>query len=182
LDDDKITTPKVLGLLLGFAGVVVLMIKDIDAGTSSLLGQLAVIVACMFYAGSGIFVRKVTEDVPGILRSAGPLFSATIFMWVAAFIFEAPIKIPTLPITWIGLAWLGILGSGLAFLMAFYLIHEIGPTRTSMVTYLFPLGGVTLGVIFLNEPLTWEIVTGALLIILSLVVANWKMKTSNEKE
>jgi drug/metabolite transporter (DMT)-like permease len=48
-----------------------------------------------------------------------------------------------------------------------------------MVTYLFPLGGVTLGVIFLHEALTWQVVTGALLIILSLVVANWQTKQPN---
>lgn len=181
LHDDKITTPKVLGLLVGFIGVVVLMVKDIGAGTSTLLGQLAVILACVFYAASSIIARKTTEDIPAILRSVGSLISATVVMWIAALVFESPIKIPTLPITWIALAWLGILGSGLAFIMLFYLIHEIGPTRTTMVTYLFPLGGVTLGVIFLNEPLTWQIVTGAVLIILSLVIANWQTKASNQQ-
>lgn len=178
LHDDKMTTPKVLGLLVGFIGVVVLMLKDIGAGTNTLLGQLAVILACVFYAASSIIARKTTEDTSPILRSVGSLISATLVMWIAALVFESPIKIPTLPITWIALAWLGILGSGLAFVMLFYLIHEIGPTRTTMVTYLFPLGGVTLGVIFLNEPLTWQIVTGAVLIILSLVIANWQTKTS----
>lgn len=176
LDDDKITTPKVVGLLLGFIGVVVLMLKDINAGASAFLGQLAVILACVFYAASSIIARKTTEDTPAMLRSVGSLISATVVMWIAAFLFEGPIKIPTLPITWIALAWLGILGSGLAFVMLFYLIHEIGPTRSTMVTYLFPLGGVTLGVIFLNEPLTWQIVTGAVLIIMSLVIANWQTK------
>lgn len=178
LNDDKMTVSKVLGLLVGFAGVIILMIKDLGAGTSTLLGQLAVIVACVFYAGSSIYARKMTEGTPAILRSMGPLVSATIAMWIAAFLFEAPIKIPTLPITWIALLWLGILGSGAAFIMLYYLIHEIGPTRATMVTYLFPLGGVTLGVIFLDEKLTWQIVTGAVLIILSLVIANWKTKQS----
>jgi drug/metabolite transporter (DMT)-like permease len=56
--------------------------------------------------------------------------------------------------------------------MLWYLIHEIGPTRTSMVTYLFPLGGVILGVVFLGEELSWQLVAGAVLIVLSLVVAN----------
>lgn len=181
LDDDKITTPKVLGLLVGFIGVVVLMIKDINAGSSTLLGQLAVILACVFYAASSIIARKTTQYTPALLRSVGSLVSATVVMWIAAFVFEGPIKIPTLPITWIALAWLGILGSGLAFVMLFYLIHEIGPTRSTMVTYLFPLGGVTLGVIFLNEPLTWQIVTGAVLIILSLVIANWQTKAIEQK-
>ena len=176
LHDDKMTMPKVLGLLIGFAGVVVLMSKDIGNSTSSLLGQLAVILACVFYAGSSIFARIFTEDIPATLRGLGPLASASVVMIISAFLFEAPVKIPTLPITWVALLWMGILGSGMAFIMLFYLIHEIGPTRATMVTYLFPLGGVTLGVIFLHEALTWQVVTGAALIILSLVVANWQPK------
>jgi drug/metabolite transporter (DMT)-like permease len=97
-------------------------------------------------------------------------------MWLATFLFETPVQMPQLGITWIALLWLGIFGSGLAFMMAYYLIHEIGPTRTTMVTYLFPLGGVLLGVTFLNEQLTWQLITGAILIILSLIVANWEPK------
>ena len=176
LHDDKMTTPKVLGLLTGFAGVVVLMSKDLGASTSSLLGQLAVILACIFYAASSIIARVYTEGTSATMRGLGPLVSASAVMITSAFIFESPIKIPTLPITWVALLWMGILGSGLAFIMLFYLIHEIGPTRTTMVTYLFPLGGVTLGVIFLNEALTWQIITGAVLIISSLAIANWSPK------
>jgi drug/metabolite transporter (DMT)-like permease len=176
LHDDKMTTPKVLGLLTGFAGVVVLMSKDIGDSAGSLLGQLAVILACIFYAGSSIYARVYTEGTSATMRGLGPLVSASVVMVTSAFIFEAPLKIPTLPITWIALLWMGILGSGLAFIMLFYLIHEIGPTRTTMVTYLFPLGGVTLGVIFLNEALTWQIITGAVLIISSLAIANWSPK------
>ena len=176
LHDDKMTTPKVLGLLTGFAGVVILMSKDLGASSSSLLGQLAVILACIFYAGSSIIARVFTEGTSATMRGLGPLVSASSVMIASAFIFESPIKIPTLPITWIALLWMGILGSGLAFIMLFYLIHEIGPTRTTMVTYLFPLGGVTLGVIFLNEALTWQIITGAALIISSLAIANWSPK------
>ena len=177
LDDDKITLPKMLGLLIGFAGVVVLMSKDVfHASTSSLLGQAAVILASFFYAVNSVYIRKTTEDIPGIVRSTGPLLSASVVMWLSTFLFESPVRMPQLGITWIALLWLGVFGSGLAFLMAYYLIHEIGPTRTTMVTYLFPLGGVFLGVTFLNEQLTWQLITGAVLIVLSLVVANWMPK------
>jgi drug/metabolite transporter (DMT)-like permease len=176
LSDDKMTVPKVLGLLVGFAGVIVLMTKDIGASASSLFGQVAVIVASMFYAGSSVYVRKTTEDTPGVLRSAGPLVSATAVMWVGTALFESPVKIPQVGITWIALLWLGVFGSGLAFVLAYYLIHEIGPTRTTMVTYLFPLGGVALGVTFLQEQLTWQVITGALLIVSSLAIANWEQK------
>lgn len=174
LHDDKMTVPKVLGLLMGFAGVVVLMSKDIGDSFGSVLGQLAVVLACAFYAGSAVYARKTTENTPGILRSAGPLVSATVVMWLATPLVESPVKIPQLGITWIALLFLGILGSGFAFVLSYYLIHEIGPTRTSMVTYLFPLGGVLLGVVFLDEQLSWQVLIGGVLVILSLAVANMR--------
>lgn len=177
LQDDKITLPKMLGLAIGFAGILLLMSKDIGNGSSnSLLGQVAVIVASVFYAISAIYIRKATVDTPGILRSAGPLISASVVMWLGALVFESPVQTPQLGITWVALLFMGVLGSGLAFVMAFYLIHEIGPTRTSMVTYLFPLGGVILGVVFLREQLTWQVIAGAAIIISSLVIANWEPK------
>jgi len=172
LSDDKMTLPKTTGLLMGFAGVVVLLSKDLGGSPSSLLGQGAVVLASAFYAGSGVYARKTTEATPGVFRSAGPLVSASLLMWIATFLVEKPVRLPHLPLTWVALLWLGILGSGFAFVLSYYLIHEIGPTRTSMVTYLFPLGGVILGVIFLHEQLTWQLVTGAVLIIASLAVAN----------
>jgi drug/metabolite transporter (DMT)-like permease len=176
LHDDKMTFPKVFGLLLGFAGVVILMSKDIGASAGSLLGQGAVVLACAFYAGSVVYARKYTQDTPGIFRSVGPLISSTVIMWLATFAIESPVKVPQLSITWTALLWLGILGSGVAFIMNYYLIHEIGPTRATMVTYIFPLGGVILGVLFLHEQLTWQLITGATLIIVSLAVANWTPK------
>jgi drug/metabolite transporter (DMT)-like permease len=183
LHDDKITLPKVMGLSIGFAGVVVLMSKDLfHASTNSLLGQAAVILASVFYAVSSVYVRKTTQDTPGIMRSAVPLISASATMWLATFLFETPVQVPQLGITWVALLWLGVFGSGLAFVMAYYLIHEIGPTRTTMVTYLFPLGGVILGVTFLNEELTWQLITGAILIVLSLAVANWEPKKQELRE
>src|SRR5215216_4123314 len=112
LRDDKMTVPKVLGLLMGFAGVVILMSKDIGASFGSVLGQLAVVLACVFYAGSAVFARKTTEHTPGILRSAGPLISATMIMWPIAFLVERPFQIPQLPVTWVALLFLGVLGSG----------------------------------------------------------------------
>jgi drug/metabolite transporter (DMT)-like permease len=174
LHDDKMTVPKVTGLLTGFVGVVVLMSKDIGASIGPILGQLAVVVASMFYAGSSVYARKSTTEASGIIRGAGPLVSSTAVMWLAAVTVERPIIIPHLPITWIALLWLGILGSGFAFILNYYLIHEIGPTRTTMVTYLFPLGGVILGVAFLHEQLSWQVLVGGALIVASLAVANWQ--------
>lgn len=178
LKDDKMSMVKVLGLLIGFAGVVILFSKGLLISTSSFLGQAAVIIASLFYAISGIYIRRTTQNVNGFIRSGIPLLSASFIMWPTVFLTESPVEFPTLGMTWTALLFLGTIGSGLAFVLAYYLIHEIGPTRMSMVTYLFPLVGIILGITFLNEQLTWQIVTGGVLIILSLVVTNMRSTKS----
>ena len=177
LYDDKMTPQRVIGIFVGFVGVVVLMSKDLLAEVhNSTLGQGAVILASIFYAASSVYARKKAQIAPGLVRGAAPLVSATIVMWMLTPVVESPLQIPKLPLTWIAVLWLGILGSGLALILWYYLLHEIGPTRTGMVTYVFPLGGVLLGVIFLNEHLSWQLALGALLIISSIIVVNWQKR------
>jgi len=177
LHDDRITPPKILGLILGFGGVVVLMLQDLDPNShNSVIGQVAVLVASFFYAASSVYARLKTEHVPGLVRGAAPLVTASLAMWIITPIADHSVDVPSLPITWVAVLWLGILGSGLALMLWYYLLHAIGPTRTTVVSYIFPLGGVILGVIFLKEPLTWNLALGAVLIISSVVVVNWKPK------
>lgn len=179
LQDDRMTVQKVLGLLIGFAGVIVLMSEDLAASqTSPVLGQAAVIIASAFYAGSAVYARKLTQHVHSSTRGAMLLITATLFMWIIGPLAERPFEFPSLPITWISILWLGILGSGVAVIMLYYLIHEVGPTRATLVTYLFPVGGVILGVLFLNEHLSWQLLVGSLLIIASLAVVNWRRSTA----
>jgi drug/metabolite transporter (DMT)-like permease len=175
--DDKITASKVIGLLIGFLGVVLLLSKDIKAETpNNVVGQGAVILASVCYAIGVTYARRTTQHIPAEIRGTLTLVSATMVMWAIAPVAEAPLVIPRLPLTWVALLWLGVLGSGLAFIMNYYLLHEIGPTRTTLVTYVFPLGGVLLGVIFLREPLSWQLAVGAALIISSIAVVNRKTK------
>lgn len=179
IHDDKITFQKTLGLLIGFAGVLILMSKDLLASEhGSVIGQLAVILASLFYAGSAVAIRKYTQHINNTMRGVGLLMTSAVLMWVVGPVAERPFEIPSLPITWVAALWLGVLGSGLAMIMMYYLIHEIGPTRASLVTYLFPVGGVILGVLFLNEHLSWQLLAGTVLIIASLAVVNYRRKTA----
>jgi drug/metabolite transporter (DMT)-like permease len=179
LHDDRMNAQKIIGLLIGFAGIIVLLSEDLLASAhNSVIGQAAVILASLFYAGSAVAARKYTQHLEGPARGAAPLITATIFLWLASLFTKTPINLPTLPITWVAVLWLGILGSGIAMIINYYLLHEIGPTRTTMVTYIFPLGGVVLGVIFLHENLSWQLLVGGALIIASLAVVNWNSKES----
>ena len=173
LSDDRLTPSRLAGLLVGFGGIVVLLSRDLLSGSqNNLLGQGAVLLAAIFYAASSVYARREARGVSPIVHALVPLLVADATIWLVTPIVEAPISIPRLPLTWLALAWLGLVGSCLAYLLFFYLLHSIGPTRTTLVTYIFPLVGVALGVIFLGELLDWHLFVGASLVVGSIAVVN----------
>jgi drug/metabolite transporter (DMT)-like permease len=173
LHDDRMTPRRVAGLLTGFVGVVVLLSEDLLASEhASLVGQLAVVAAAVLYAVSNVITRKFTQSIDGPVRGAGPLIFGSLLMMSAGAATRTPMPVPDLPMTWIATLWLGVLGSGIAMIYHYALIHDIGPTRASMVAYIFPLGGLLLGVLFLNEPLSWQLLAGSGLIVSGIVVVN----------
>ncbi|MCH7662834.1 MAG: DMT family transporter [Chloroflexi bacterium] len=173
LNDDRLTSGRVIGLLTGFAGVVILVARDYSSGgQSSLIGQGAVLLAALLYAISAVYVRRTTEDISPIVRALIPLAAADGVIWLATPLVEAPLQLPQMTITWVALAWLGLIGSFLAYLLYYSLIHAVGPTRATMVTYTFPLVGVVLGVVFLHEVLDWSLALGGALVLGSLAIVN----------
>jgi drug/metabolite transporter (DMT)-like permease len=175
LSDDRITLPRIVGLLVGFSGVIVLLSRDLDfqSGLSGgVLGQGAVLLAALFYAGSGVFARRNTQGLSPVVQALVPLVVADSAIWLAVPLTENPLTLPQLPLTWIAILWLGLVGSCFAYLLYYYLLHSIGPTRTTLVTYVFPLVGVALGVIFLNELLDWHLFVGGSMVVGSIAVVN----------
>lgn len=176
LHDDRITPGRVMGLVTGFAGVIVLVSRDLgpQGFHSNVLGQAAVLVASVSYAGSSVFARRHLRQVDPIVQAFVPLIAADVAVCVLLPWMELPFRPPSLPLTWLALAWLGLLGSCLAYLLYFHLLHALGPTRATMVTYVFPLVGLILGVVFLAEPADWHLGVGATLVAASIVVVNWR--------
>lgn len=176
LHDDRITPGRVMGLVTGFAGVIVLVSRDLgpQGFHSNVLGQAAVLVASVSYAGSSVFARHHLRQVNPIVQAFVPLIAADVAVWLLLPWMELPFRFPSLPLTWLALAWLGLLGSCLAYLLYFHLLHALGPTRATMVTYVFPLVGLILGVVFLAEPADWHLGVGATLVAASIVVVNWR--------
>lgn len=176
--DDKITLPRLGGLALGFVGLVFLVGGDLQLDTSAnnLLGAGAVLGATFCYALALNFARKYLRQQPPVTQALLTVFFSAVVMSVAAPIFEAPLRLPVLPITWLAAAWLGLLGSCLAYVLFFYLVTHWGPTRSSLVTYVMPIVGVALGLIFLNEPAHWSLLIGTVLVLAGVGVINWVKK------
>ena len=173
IKDDRITLPKLGGLVIGFIGVVILMAPSIQGKWSNdLLGQAAVLMATLSYASSTVFARKKFGGLPAQMLAFLQLSAGTIIIWTIALFTEKPITLPQQPITWFALIWLGLLGSCVTFIIYFSLLHKIGPTRVSMVTYIPPLVGMILGVVFLKEQFYWQSLLGALLILSGIAIVN----------
>lgn len=175
LHDEKINLARVAGLIVGFVGVIVLVGQDIHPERiGNVWAQLAVVVASISYATSLTFSRKYLRNQQPIVQSTMMLLLADAIMWTVTPLVESPVVFPTLPITWLAVVWLGLLGSGLAYILFFYLINKWGATRTSIVTYIFPIIGLILGIVFLGEQLTWNLAIGSLLIVAGIAAVNFK--------
>jgi drug/metabolite transporter (DMT)-like permease len=171
--DDRITLAKIVGLVVGFAGVVLLMSNRMDgAANGYLLGILAMLLGAFCYAAGSVYARMKTKGMAVEAQSVGQLSMAFAAMLPATLITESPLRLPQLPITWVAVLWLGLLGSCLATLFYFSLLHSVGPTRTALVTYIFPLVGVVLGAIFLQEVLDWRLAVGGLMILSGIIIVN----------
>jgi drug/metabolite transporter (DMT)-like permease len=174
LEDDRMTRARVAGLILGFLGVVVLMSGELVGGGLGQggLGQVAVLVAAVLYAFSSVFARKNLHGQSPVVQAFVPLVVADLFIWTGAVAIEAPALVPTTRLAWFALLWLGLLGSCVAYLLLFTLLHRVGPTRTTMVTYVFPVVGLVLGIVFLHEPVTASLVIGAVMVVAGILVVN----------
>ncbi len=178
LQDEKITVPRLAGLGVGFLGIVVLVSRDLgpDALRGNLWGQLAVIAASVSYALAITFSRKHLRGQPPVLQAGMVLLIASGMMAITTPIVERPLNLPETGLGWFAIAWLGLLGSCAAYLLYFYLINAWGPTRASLVTYVFPVIGLLLGIIFLKEPADWRLLAGSALIVAGIGVVNLKLR------
>jgi drug/metabolite transporter (DMT)-like permease len=173
LVDEPITVNRLVGLLVGFIGVVVLTSPTLRSGASdSVQGQLALIGASVSYAGAGVYARRTLRDAPPMPSAFLEVSFAFVITLVLAFVFERPLATRIEPSTVLSVVWLGLIGSGLAFLGFFFLIGRWGATRVSLVAYLLPIVAVILGVLVLGELVTPPIVTGMALIIGGVGLAN----------
>lgn len=171
--DERMITAKVVGVLIGFVGVVVVFVPELRNGFQvEFLGQLAVVIAALSYAVATIFARRFLRGVSPFVSSTGQLASAAVMMLPLSLAFDNPVSLrPTLPAI-AALLTLALLGTAVAYVLYYWLLENTGATRTSLVTYLLPIFGVMWGALLLREPLTLEAILGLILIIAGVALVN----------
>lgn len=179
LADDRVTSTKLTGVLLGLAGLVLLIGPSFVGGLQATTwGLLAVAVAAASYGIGMVYARKNLRNLPPLIGPTAQLIMATLYILPLALVIERPFELSMPPWSVIG-SWLAlaVLGTALAFVVYYRLMEQTSATYLSMVTYLVPLFGLTLGVVILDEQLTWNAYVGCGLILLGVMVVNGIFKS-----
>ncbi|MDQ2673735.1 MAG: DMT family transporter [Chloroflexota bacterium] len=173
LRDEPITLNKLVGVAIGLIGVAILVGFDPAAlRGGSLAAEIALVGATASYAIGGVYARKMVHGLRPMIPAMFQVFFAFLMVTVLAFIFEKPMEAPITLETGFAVAWIGLLGSGLAYLVFFRLLRSWGATRTSLVAYLLPIVGIALGAIVLGETIDPALLIGTALIIGGIFVVN----------
>jgi drug/metabolite transporter (DMT)-like permease len=178
LKGETVTINRVAGLVVGFIGVAVLVGLDVtDLGSANTLGELALIGATISYAVGNVYNKAHVHGLRPMIPAVFQVFFGLLVTGALAFLFEHPLAVVPAPEAILAVVWLGLLGSGLAYLSYFRILQHWGATRTSMVAYLLPVVGIGLGALVLHEDVTASTLIGTILVIGGIALVNSRFGT-----
>ena len=161
---DRLSRTRVLGLVIGFTGVLLLAIDKASfkpGGTG--WAVLACLLATLCYGYAASYTKRYLTGVPALATASGSQFGATLGL-AAPTLWLWPAHIPVLA-SWLSLLALGVVCTAVAYILYFRLIEELGPARAVTVTFLVPVFAVLYGTVLLNETLTvWMMGCGAVIV------------------
>ena len=173
LRDERITLNKTVGILIGLVGVAIVVGFDpASLVGDELIAELALIGAAVSYAVGGVYARRNVHGLRPMIPALFQVAFGLVMVGVPAIVLEGPIRIDIRPEALFAVIWLGLLGSGAAYLVFFRLLGHWGATRTSLVAYLLPIWGIALGALVLAEPVDARLILGTALVIGGIALVN----------
>lgn len=168
--DERLTLRKFVGVLIGFAGVYIMMKPELKNGFSWRgLGQVAVIGAAVSYGFAGIFGKRL-KKTPPVVNSAGMLICSSIMMFPLAMIIDPPWPLsPSLEAA-AAVSGIAVISTAMAYLLYFRILAAAGATNVLLVTFLIPISALLLGVGILGEVIKILEYIGMGCIFLGLIV------------
>jgi drug/metabolite transporter (DMT)-like permease len=161
---EPLTARKAGGLVLGFVGVALVVgWNPADAALPPAWAIGATLGAAALFGVAANYSRLKAGGIPPLAMAAGAQLSAGLLL-VPFIALVPPVAMPS-PVEWGNALALALLSSGLAFVLYFRLIADVGPVKTLTVNFLSPLFGVSGGVLLLGEPVTANMITGTAVIL-----------------
>ena len=175
--NEKINFIKVLGVMIGFSGIVFLFSDNILINENNIFSALLILGGSTFYVIGGLLTLKVSNKKNENV-TASILIWATIFLLPITAFTEQPWNLnPRLDST-ISLIYLGVFSTGLAWLMRFRILKNNGLVFQAQVAYLIPIFGIILGYIFLNEIITSKVIVAVAAVVLGIYFVRRSIKNN----
>ena len=166
-DKEKINIFKILGILLGFSGILYLFSDNLLITKDNIFSALMILLGSTFYVIGGILTLKISHKKNENV-TASILIWGTIIIFPISIFFEQPWNLtPRLDST-LSLIYLGIFPTGVAWLLRFMILKNNGLVFQSQVAYLIPIFGVILGYIFLQEIVTSKVIFALIAVVLGI--------------
>jgi drug/metabolite transporter (DMT)-like permease len=172
LHDEPIRVNGLIGLAVGFVGVIVLTSNDLSIAGADVTGEIALLGAALSYAVGAVYARRNMRGVPPMIPAVFQVTFAMLIAGTIAIVLEHPWDARPDGEAIFSILWLGILGSGLAYLAMFRLLAVWGATRTTLVAYEIPVVGIVLGFLVLNEPIDGRLLIGTALVVGGVALVN----------
>jgi drug/metabolite transporter (DMT)-like permease len=175
LNDEKLNFNRILGVILGLLGFLVLFLPGIlnSQMEFNIKGIMLSFTGACLYAVGAVYARKYRQPAPPLVAPTLQLLTSLIYLIPVALIFETPSQLLETPLTsWAAVAGVSVFSTAFAFIMYHKIVSQQGATYVVMATYLLPVFGTILGVVFLNETLTLSFIVTACFIMCGLAVLN----------
>jgi len=170
LPHEPVGTTRWAGVVLGLAGVAVLAGLNPSGGWWAIAGTLAVVLASVSYAATGIYGQLRVQTVPGPVLATGSMLACAVYL-LPLSLFQLPDHVPDAA-SLASLAALTLLGTAFGQLVLFRMLRLFGSRRLSLVTYLMPGFAVFYGATLLDEPITAAALGGLVLILAGVALAS----------
>ena len=165
--DEKLSFLKSLGVLIGFSGIILLFFDKVIINSENYLYALITILGSTFYCIGGLLTLKLRNKKNENVTTSTTLWSV-IFLLPFSLIFETPWNSnPTMTAT-LSLLYLGIVATGLAWLIRFRILTVNGLVFQTQVAYLIPIFGVLFGYFLMDEIITWRVLLSLVIILLGI--------------
>ena len=174
--EEHVTRERIAGLAIGFLGVLVVLGAWEGLGTADLLGIAACLGAVACYGIGYPYTRRHLASLPEgpIALATGQVVLGALILLPVVALVSGPGTPPTADAL-LGMLGLGVLGSGVAYVLSYRIVAEAGSTTASSVTYVVPLVAVVVGTVFLSEPITWHEPVGAAIVLLGVAVSQGRI-------
>jgi drug/metabolite transporter (DMT)-like permease len=172
LPEERITWPKLIGVILGIAGVALIFSNQMAAGgRSAFQGSVAIVIGAFGAAYSNVLIKSRGGSLDYAVLAAGQMICGLIPLLIIGITFEGnPLKLHWTPLAVLSLFYLAIVGSAVAFLLYYWLVRHMEVTKTMLIALFTPLLAVSLGMLVRGEQLTWRIAAGGACIMAGIGV------------